>query len=547
MKKILFFLLLLPLFTVAQQEWIDATGDTIRVERITKTSTSPVWGVVGVKDSTYSVRVTVPVFGTTYVNYTYSYDTVVVRKKQTQPTNPGPVTPPPVTNPPIAGTEFKFSITQQPLANMSARQFAGLEQWNDQNYAAPTVRKQDKYFRFSWSMLESGKDQYVWTKFDQEMNDAIDKGQKFSFGIMTHYPDAVSPHRLNYDGGYAVYPLYLHNMMQAEPVKDWKASNGAWVPNWNSEAYITRLLALHKAIDRHMKETVYKGVRYSDNINYIDIRGYGAFGEWHSYTIVGDVSQYPSGTRATLASLKRIVDAHTEGFPDYPLVVLVAAFDADRLGNTKNPAGIASYVLRARNKWGLIGWRRDNWGATDSYLKQYTSGNTKVVDGMRLDTAIMNRWKYAPVVGEPCCNANYADLKNQMLQAHAVSVGNGNYSSGDATMKNNVLAAGNASGHLITITGGSFKGGTITVDWENKGNTPSYEAWEVYFELRQGSTVKWSGKSAHSPTMKLPGTWSTTDSFTGLPTGEFDLHVVVKNSVRTYLLPISSKVATIKL
>ncbi|MFN4316325.1 MAG: hypothetical protein ACK4E0_18715, partial [Chitinophagaceae bacterium] len=163
---------------------------------------------------------------------------------------------------------------------------AGAEQWNDQNLVnipidGTNTRRLDKYFRFSWSMLESGQGQYTWTRFDQEINDAISKGQKFSFGIMTHYPDAVSPHRLNYDGGYSVYPLYLHNLMQAESVKDWRASNGSWVPNWNSEAYITRLLALHQAINNHINTTSYNGVAYKDVINYIDVRGYGAFGEWH--------------------------------------------------------------------------------------------------------------------------------------------------------------------------------------------------------------------------------------------------------------------------
>src|SRR5690606_36812881 len=77
----------------------------------------------------------------------------------------------------------------------------GAEQWNDQNMVnipidGTNTRRLDKYFRFSWSMLESGQGQYTWTRFDQEINDAISKGQKFSFGIMTHYPDAVSPHRL---------------------------------------------------------------------------------------------------------------------------------------------------------------------------------------------------------------------------------------------------------------------------------------------------------------------------------------------------------------
>lgn len=541
MLRLLILLLLLPFAGLAQTDTTIypqvrfGSGGVIIVDPVKAPKPVPVYirdTVRIVKDSL--IYVPVPV----YIDTTIYRDTCLSKP---------PVVVPPV-DPPAgnAGTAV-FAITPKTVQYPFLKPFGGLEQWNDQNYVASNVRKLDKYFRFSWSMFETGKDQYTWTKFDKEMNDAIDKGQKFSFGIMTHYPDAVSPHRLNYDGGYSVYPEYLHKLMQAESVKDWKASNGAWVPNWNSDAYITRLLALHQAINKHLYETVYKGVRYSDNINYIDIRGYGAFGEWHSYTIANQMSQYPTGTRATEASLKRIVDAHTKGFPNFPLVALVAAFDANRLGNTMNPPGIAHYILTTSNDWGKIGWRRDNWGATDDYLRQYTSANTYVVNGMRLDTAIMNRWKYAPVVGEPCCNSNYSQIKSQMELAHAVSVGAGNFDSGNSTMRNNIQAAGNASGHLITITGGQFKDNTLTLEWENKGNTPTYEDWTVYYELRQGSTIVKSINSFfQSPSMQLPGKWTTTVAIPAQPAGTYELHVVVKNNVRQYPLPIESKIATIK-
>ncbi len=422
----------------------------------------------------------------------------------------------------------------------------GAEQWNDQNLVnipveGSNTRRLDKYFRFSWSMLEGAQGQYIWTKFDQEINDAISKGQKFSFGIMTHYPDAVSPHRLNYDGGYSVYPQYLHNLMQAEPVKDWRASNGAWVPNWNSESYITRLLALHQAINNHIMTGSYNGVAYRDVINYIDVRGYGAFGEWHSYTIVDNMSQYPAGTRATTTSLNRIIDTHIDGFPSFPLVMLVSAFDGNRLGNTMNPPEVAYHALTRRNNWGLLGWRRDNWGATDAYLRSYTDQNTITVNGMRLDTAIMNRWKYAPIVGEPCCNANYADLENQVRRYRAVSFGNGNFSP-NSTINPNIRAASKAAGYRIILEGGnvpsSVSTGTsfaVNLLWKNVGITQSYEDWNVRYELKNsaGSAI-WSGSSSFQIKMFLPQSNATshTDNITlpgSVPTGSYTLTVKVSD------------------
>jgi hypothetical protein len=172
-----------------------------------------------------------------------------------------------------------------------------------------------------------------------------------------------------YDGGTAAYPQYLHNLMKAEAVKDWR-SGSTWVPNYNSNNYLNRLLALNQAIYNHIQTTSYNGIKYKDVMNFIDIRGYGSWGEWHSAGLVDNVSQYPAGTFPTVASFKRIVDAHTKGFPTIPLVAMIAAFDAGWLNNTKNPAEIAYYVLTQRNSWGPIGWRRDQWGANRSIFER---------------------------------------------------------------------------------------------------------------------------------------------------------------------------------
>lgn len=529
MKYILTLLLLAPLMAISQQ-WVDATGDTIRVVKVTRTSSTPVYGVVAVKDSTVSFKMTVPVFGTTSAPFTYTYDSVVVIKK---------VTPVPVDPPPPTGQTFAFNVTQKPFTNVAVPG-GKLETWSEQWNVNPGYNKQDGYFRFSWSMLEGAQGQYTFDVFKRQAEMVFARGGRFSFGIMTHYPDAVAPHRLNYDGGYSVYPQYLHDLMQAEPVKDWRASNGAWVPNWNSPAYHERLLALHKALDAYIKQQ-----GWQDRIAYVDIRGYGAFGEWHSYTIADQMSQYPAGTRATEASLRKIVDAHVQGFPDYPLVAMVSAFDCNRLGNTMNPPGIAAYILRASNRWGKLGWRRDNWGATDDYIAQYTVRNTYVVDGMRLDTAIMNRWKYAPVVGEPCCNNNYSQLVAQLKQAGATSLGNGNYTA-NSTTRPNLIAAGEAIGSRLTIASGSFKDGEVTIEWNNLGNVPLYEAFNVMVELRQGSSIVWS---TSAPLVQvLPGKTVQVIRGGAVPRGTFELHIFVKNNYRSYPLGItSSKVAEVRL
>jgi hypothetical protein len=427
----------------------------------------------------------------------------------------------------------------------------GAEQWHDRtDVNVPTegmnTQAMDVYYRFVWTRLEGPtQGSYNWTYFDNLVKAAIAKKQKFSFGIMTVYPEGRTEHGLaSYDGGYSSYPQYLHNLMRSESVKDWK-SGSTWIPNYNSNHYLNRLLALNQALNNHINATSYNGVKFSDVINIIDIRGYGSWGEWHSANIVDNVNQYPAGTFPTVASFKRIVDAHTKGFPNFPLVAMIAAFDAGWLNNTKNPPEIAHYVLTTKNNWGPIGWRRDQWGATDNYLKDYLENNNRSFGGVVFKNLIMERWKTSPITGEPPAwnPGDYYDLERQVRLYHATSFGNGNYGvTPNSTIKERVRAASKATGYRIKITTGeaplSVKRGAafnIRSTWQNTGLSPAYDNWTVSFELRNSSNlVKWTGNSTRILKRFLPATAGTltTDKFTlptTVPAGTYKLVVRVKD------------------
>ena len=422
----------------------------------------------------------------------------------------------------------------------------GVEQWHDRNDVNVPIEgtntpRLDIYFRFVWTRIEGPTlGSYTWNYFDSLVNYAIVRKQKMSFGIMQLYPGgAVQDGLVSFDGGLASYPLYLHALMQSETVKDWRTGT-VWTPNYNSTNYQNRLLALHQAIDAHIKSTSFNGVPYQNVISCVDIRGYGAWGEWHSgYTINNLVSDYPAGTFPTVASLKKIVDAHTQGFPDFPLVAMIAAFDANWLQNTMNPPEIAYYVLTQRNNWGLIGWRRDQWGATDSYISSYLDNNTRTFGGLVFKDSIMVRWKSAPITGEPPgWNPNgFADLERQVALYHAASFGNGNYGvTPTTTIKTRVRGASKLCGYRLILEGGSLtlNGNNLTValNWKNIGQAPTYENWNVEFELKNSNNqTVWSGQSQFKPKRFLPSSTATvvTDNFTSLPAGTFNLNIIIKD------------------
>ena len=447
-----------------------------------------------------------------------------------------------------------FSLTEIPFGNADlVTPGRGAEQWHNANEVnvpaeGTSTQRPDVYYRFVWSKLEGAtQGSYNWSYFDGLVNTAIQKRQKFSFGIMTCFPGGGSgAGMVSTDGAYSAYPLYLHKLMQAEAVKDWKAG-GTWVPNYNSVNYLNRLLALNQALNSHIQTASYNGIKYKDVIQFIDIRGYGSYGEWHSGSLVNHTNEYPAGTFPTIASFKKIVDAHTKGFPTTPLVAMIAAFDAGLLGVVNNPAEIAYYILTTKNTWGPIGWRRDQWGATDSYLESYLVNNNRSFNGVVLKSLIMERWKTSPITGEPPSwnPGDYYDLERQVRLYHATSFGNGNYGVTPTTIiKDRVRAASKATGYRLKIVSGEAPP-TITrniafnikTTWQNVGLAPTYENWNVVFELQTTTNVvKWSGISTKILKLFLPATAGslTTDLFTvptTVPAGTYKLVVRVKDPI----------------
>ena len=458
----------------------------------------------------------------------------------------------------------------------------GAEQWHNgseaidyplQGMPQPSL---DVYYRFTWNRLEGAtQGSYKWEYFDGLVTDAIDRGQKLSFGIMSCYPGGDdNPGMVDFDNGNSAYPEYLHRLMQSEGDKDWKTNGdgpvdgyGSWVPNWNSEFYHERLRALHEALYAHINSSSYtavagpnkgKTIAYKNAIFSIDVRGYGSWGEWHSAGITDVMSSYPAGTRPTVATLKRIIDHHVDVFTDHPLSIMIAAFDAEQLANIDIPKEVTAYALEVSNGWGKLGWRRDSWGATDPYLEWYLKDNQQSFGTSGLFNAIiMDRWKYAPITGEPprwMASLNgvcaYDDLVRQVREYHVTSVGNGNFGTLNPPdcVKENIRSAFKAAGYRIILESGiissSLKPGAafaLTLNWKNTGLAPTYEKWDVVFELKDSSdAIAWSGISTFSPGRKTqsPGLLPSPDATLAkdifvLPAsvsmGNYQLNVIIKD------------------
>ncbi len=420
----------------------------------------------------------------------------------------------------------------------------GAQQWNgspwdnsnDPYIPSSATKANEWYTRFLWSAdLETGaQGVYNFAVFDSRINAAIDAGQLFSFGVMPMCSGCVS--------GNITYPAYLHTLMQAEATnsQDWYSNvNGSWIPNWNSPNYLARWKALMNAIAAHVATGSHSGKNYRDAIGYVDIRGYGETGEWNTYPWYGTE---PAGRAATAATLDSIISTVGQAFPNNQLVICFGVMDPGNASIT--PSATSTYFLNYTNKYGHIGWRRDNMGDAG-------------FDGsMDSHAGILTQWQVAPIGGEPNNDGSdvpYGDLPREITKYHMSYFGNGNWASvnaSNATFVANARQASLNAGYMLTLNGGNTTtnavlGSTfnITLNWRNIGVAPVYRHFNTQFELRTSSgTVVWTGNSSFKPRLFLPAGSDNvvTDAYTlnGFAAGTYSLYLIVRDSLG-YTAPLA--------
>lgn len=387
----------------------------------------------------------------------------------------------------------------------------------------------DNDIRFTWIQMQptTSSTYFDWSAFDSNINYSISKGQRFSFRVMTLDTDAMSYASQSTGGNKITYPLFVHSAMQAESVKDW-TYGGSWIPNWNSNSYLSYWEAFLKALAAHINSGSYNGVAYKNVVYHIDISGFGNYGEWHSWPFI---NSYPStAQKLTDATFKRIIDASTTAFPNTPLMGNIGML----VGEMSDYDGY--YALTASNSWGKFGLRIDHLGDIGK-INYDTTFTNRTYNGLNFKTEMLSRYKYAPIVGEPMNDITavsaggssaYYDLPREMKVFHVSQFSNQTSATGTSVL-NNFLAASKASGYRLLLKSASISGKTVTMNWSNTGVAPAYENWDVYLEVRNGTTVVWSGATTFKPKLFLPGSTTVSTTLGTTATGKYSLYVIVKD------------------
>ncbi len=281
-------------------------------------------------------------------------------------------------------------------------------------------------------------------------------------------------------------PAYL----AAQMPNGFKNAAGAYVPDWNSSAYMTRAEALVAKLGAQFN--------IDPRMGWFEVSPYGNWGEWH-VDDPGDLG----GPVMTDTNQVALVNT------------AVAAFH--RANESSSTRGAWEDTAVAALLAGLpqIGWRQDCIG-TSTFTAQWTMGGTLVAD----------RWMTAPVMGEFCGSTpgdgSYSMGLTQVVQGHiAMGAGNmGPYAGFSATEQSEVRQLNQLEGYRLVIDSvqlpGSIPAGnsfSVSTNWSNVNVTPAYDAWRhVTFELPLHPCHSAQRSGRGSPSVNLETLMPTTNS-----------------------------------
>lgn len=321
------------------------------------------------------------------------------------------------------------------------------------------------YSRFNWKDIEISEGVYDWSPIDKMAELCDEYGKTFAFGII--------PADSGSDAADGLVPQYVYDKgckyTTAAATSFYSDDSTQRTPVWSDKHYYTAAMSLAKAIAER-----YDG---DSRIEFIDIRTYGNWGEWHTYGLDG--SKMPSEDIQ-----KQCLKEWSELFKS---IQLVLPTNNDRSNPVSEYAVSLGITLRRDGLVGLIGHEKALLPAAESNL---------------------------PTVGEMCYGYSYQRDDGSWTDKaliDSVEVGKLTYMALGGSMydgsalysdkKELVERLSNEMGYNFTVTSASLtrneNNTTIKLKIKNTGNAPAYFPTELRFAVtdKNGKVIKLLPKS----------------------------------------------------
>ncbi len=326
------------------------------------------------------------------------------------------------------------------------------------------------YWGWYWDAVEPENGVYRWDLIDEVIETARSRGQRAAIRIMP----------TNGRGG---APQWYRDLGARGYDYESEAGPANWMPDHNDPLYL-----------EHMGRLVREfGERYDghSDIDHIDIRSLGHWGEWHFYFAARkqQITVQPEVRRA-------LVDIYLDSFRKTPLVMLIGGGDE-----------LAYAVSRG------AGWRADCLGDLSPGWNHMKSFYQQALDAAGAGDA----WKRAPVVFESCWTMqHWADsgwdvefIFSEALRWHC-SVFNNKSSPIPPTLWGAVEAFQKQMGYRLVLRELTYPvevrtGGILRIEstWHNRGVAPPYRKYIVAFRLTP--VRSWAPSPEMARILECPG------------------------------------------
>ncbi|WP_319445962.1 MULTISPECIES: DUF4832 domain-containing protein [unclassified Mycobacterium] len=426
----------------------------------------------------------------------------------TVPTKPPPPPPPPT--PPIstvqpgALTPFTALDVNNPKRGQYENLMEGLfpQSYPAQKKYPPWPAAFDAGDRFDWRALQPTPTTFDFAPIDTEIAKAAAAGKRFHFRVAAFNSCCLTSYPNNIDIG---VPDWLRALPGA--TKNYLHDGITYViPDWNNDKYLSAAERLITALGRRYNK--------DERVEWFEFSGYGDFSEnqiafmrdklgapgpapEQSIAKLGYYSQYRDQS-ITKASITRLVKATLAAFPDTQIIV-----------NPGNPE-LTRQLLNAR-PLKPVGIRGDCLGVYEppqtwavNQWSYYVQHNDPLV------ATIRSRWKTAPVITEWCNWQPNGDLPyfqqaiRNTVNYHVSLVSSAvSPYQGTTTMPANIYdlwsRTNKFAGYRYAVTRATLpptvaagRSLPVTVQWTNFGSAPSYDNWQVTYEVidRSNKVVK---------------------------------------------------------
>jgi len=421
------------------------------------------------------------------------------------------------------------AIDDSPLLTSPMRGFYG---WHGGIIPLPHPST-DGYQRFTWADLEPREGVYDFSKIDTILAQ-MPTGSRLAFGILM-MDTCCSAHNGDDVPSYLMKQMPKGFRIKADP-GNYGHVDTVYVPDWNSPYLLERWQKLFAAL----------GKRFDGDprIAWIDLRGYGNWGEghlaganayhWTQFPYDDPAVNIHGAERGTLASRFSLVDAIIDAFPRTQLIAMTDDKEV---------------LVHALKRSPLIGMRRDSWGAN-------MFGESLLGDLTGLDRdLVLNRWQTAPFIvesygWEKVFEAGLDGIVKQVEDYHISAIGNGNFnveqwSDLPPEKQNALLRSGDRAGYRYVPVSIRYRQTTtcpleLELGWRNDGVAPVYEPWRIHVRLTSTDTRE---GMADLPKIMPGETIATATCLGKVPAGTYTLQMQVidpRGSGRTIALPLKS-------